>query len=147
MLDKTRFLQHGAVPHQPQDHPPLSVTGRNVAHGHRSKAERLLLGADLHLDRVRMITPTIKQCAALVDVCVPYIMAGIVIADDQAARKAVLAHKISILEAVKAHKRPAETLIEHLKRATPKERLEALLEAAREMGPAAVWDHILAPLI
>jgi hypothetical protein len=44
------------------------VTGRNLAHAHRSAVERALLAADLHLGKCTLVQPTIKQMAALLRV-------------------------------------------------------------------------------
>ena len=111
------------------------VTGRNLAHTKRSVPERAFIGADLHLNRVELISPTVKQCAHLAGVCVQYVTAATVIADDQAARAAVLAGDETILDVAKAV--APESLAEHFARATPAE----WLECARMVGPAAVWDH------
>ena len=103
--------------------------------------ERALVGADLHLNRVELVSPTIKQCAYLAGVCVTYVAAAVAIADDQSARAAVLAGDCTILEAAKAV--APETLAEHFARSSPKK----WREAARMVGPAAVWDHMIAPLV
>ena len=75
---------------------------------------------------------------------VPYVGYAIEIIDDPAAVADVLAgtpiYKV-------ANGGCAETLAAHVARATPEERLQALLDAARELGPAAVWDHLIVPLI
>jgi hypothetical protein len=124
----------------PQDNRP-TITGRHLAHGKRTVAERALLAADLHLDRIVLTNPTVKQCAALAGVCVPYVAAAVTIANDQAAREAVLAGEIALLDAANAATR--ETLTAHFARSTPEE----WLEVARVMGPAAVWDYMVAPLV
>ena len=61
--------------------------------------------------------------------------------DDPAARAAVLAGERSILGAAKTA--TSETLAEHFARSAPSE----WLEAAREIGPGIIWDHMVAPLI
>jgi hypothetical protein len=77
------------------------ISGRSLAHGKRSILSRAFLGADWHLNRVELISPTIKQCANNAGVCVPYLTAAVAIvaADDQAAREAVLAGEVPLLEA------------------------------------------------
>lgn len=117
------------------------ITGRNLAHGKRSALERAFVAADLHLGRAEMVYPTIRQCAHLAHVCVPYVAAAVAIANDQAARAAVLAGDCTITEAAKAV--APESLAEHFARATPSE----WLKCARMVGPAAVWDHMVAPLV
>jgi len=122
--------------------PPFPIiSGRNVAHARRSVAELALVGADLHLNRLTLISPTVKQSANFVGVCVPYVAAAIAIADNQAARAAVLAGDCNIVDAAKAV--APETLAEHFARATPEE----WLECARMVGPSAIWDRMVAPLV
>lgn len=140
MLQKTDVLQYGAAPRQT----PV-ITGRAIAHGKLSKGERALGAAQQHLDRLHVASPTIKQVADTWCVSVPYIQYGIQIIDDPAACADVLAG-VPIYKVAGAAN-GSETLAEHIARATPKERLQALLEAAREMGPAAVWDHLIIPFI
>lgn len=115
------------------------ISGRNIAHVHRTVAERALLGADLHLDHVELISPTIKQCAILVGVCTQYVAAAVIIADDPAVRAAVLAGERSILGAAK----PSETLADHFVRTSPAD----WLEVARTIGPAVIWDTMISPLV
>jgi hypothetical protein len=117
------------------------LTGRNLAHAKRSIVERAFVGADLHLNNLGLILPTVKQSACLVGVCVPYVAAAVAIADNQAAQSAVLAGKLTLLDAAKAA--TPESLAEHFVRATPAE----WLEAARMIGPARVWDQMVMPLI
>jgi hypothetical protein len=112
-----------------------------LAHGKRSVPERASIAADLHLNRVELISPTVKQCAHLAGVCASYVAAAVAIVDDQAAREAVLAGDCTLLDAAKAV--APETLAEHFARSTPKE----WREAARAIGPALVWDHMIAPLV
>jgi hypothetical protein len=119
------------------------VTGRNLAHAKRSAPERAFVGADLHLNRTELISPTVKQCACLVGVCAPYVTAAvkIVTADGGATRAAVLADDCALLGAAAAV--APESLAHHFARSTPDE----WLKCAREVGPAAVWDHMIAPLV
>ena len=138
MLMKTRPIYHEAS--SPQADRPV-ITGRNLANARRNTVERALLAADLHLDRVTLTGPTIKQSAALAGICVPYAAAAVAIADDPAARAAALAGKITILDAAKAAAR--ETLADHFARATQAE----WLEAARVIGPAVIWDRMIAPVV
>jgi hypothetical protein len=114
-----------------------------LAHADRSIPERAFVGADLHLNHIELISPTVKQCARLVGVCVPYVAAAVAIAttDDQAARAAVLAGDCNIVDAAKAV--APETLAEHFARATPEE----WLECARMVGPSVIWDRMVAPLV
>jgi len=118
------------------------VTGRNIAHSHRTATESALLAADLHLENLRFAAPTVGQAAHLVGVSRFYVHAALRIADDAAARAAVLAGEAALLDAAKSPK-PATALAERLSNATPDE----LLEAARTVGPAFVWDHMISPLV
>jgi hypothetical protein len=100
-------------------------------------------GADLHLNNIELVSPTIKQCACLVGVCVPYVAAAVTIVTvgNGAARAAVLAGDETILDVAKAV--APLSLAESFARAAPSE----WLACARMVGPAAVWDHMVAPLI
>ena len=75
------------------------------------------------------------------DVCTPYIAAGVAIADDQAAIDAVLAGHGTVLDAAKAI--AAETLAEHLLRSSPSE----WTEAARMLDHELVWAHMVVPFL
>ena len=70
--------------------PATTVTGRSIAHAHRSNPELALVGAGLHLNRLALTSPTIKQCASLVGVCTAYVRAAADIIDDPTACNAAL---------------------------------------------------------
>ena len=139
MLERTEAIYHGTLARQ--DEPAPTIRGRYLAHAKLSANERALLMADLHLDRLRLTSPTVKQCAGLGHVCVPYVAAAISIADDRAARTAVLHGDCTVLDAARAD--TSETLAEHFARTTPAE----WLECARTIGPAVIWDQMIAPLV
>jgi hypothetical protein len=139
MLMNTGVIYQGKQSLQGAPFP--AIPGRNLAHARRSITERALVGADLHLNRLTLISPTVKQSAHLVDVCVPYVAAAIAIADNQAARAAVLVGDCTLLDAAKAV--APESLAEHFARSTPDE----WLECARVVGPSAIWDRMVAPLV
>jgi hypothetical protein len=143
MLMKTDRIYHEISPQQDDPTVLSLVSGRSLAHGKRSVAERAFLGADLHSGRVDLVCPTIKQSACLVHVCVPYVAAAIVVGDDQAARDAVIAGELTLPEAAKASNVGSISLAEHFARATPDE----WLEAARVIGPGVIWDTMIAPLV
>ena len=63
-----------------------------------------------------LVSPTVRQCAALGHVSVPYVAAAVSIADDNAARTAVLRGDCTVLDAAKAD--TPESLAEHFARAT-----------------------------
>jgi hypothetical protein len=135
------MLQHALYQQNSPQFNPLTVTGRNLAHGRRSTAERALIAADLHRNRVDLISPTVKQAAALAGVCVPYAAAAVLVADDQALRDAVLAGEVSLFDAVRSN--ASESLVAHFRRSS----VEEWRECAREIGPALIWDHMLAPIV
>jgi hypothetical protein len=124
-----------------QFNPRFTVTGRNLAHAKRSVLECAFIGADLHLDHGGLVSPTVKQAAYLAGVCVPYVRAAIVLADDRAAREAVLAGEINLFDAVRAN--TAESLVAHFRRSS----VEEWRACAREIGPALIWDQMLAPIV
>jgi hypothetical protein len=119
---------------------PLTLTGRNLAHADRTNGELALVGGDLHLERIALIAPTIKQCATLVGVCCPYVTAAVAIADDQDARDAVIRGDINIIDAAK-RSAARESLADHIRRSTPAE----LADAAKATGLNHIWDSMLAP--
>ena len=140
MLTKTDAVYHETPPQQ--DNPWTPPTHwPQLGPRQRSVPERAFLAADLHRNRVELISPTVKQCAHLVGVCVPYVAAAVAIADNQAARTAVLAGDCTLLDAAKAV--APESLAEHFARSTPDEQREC----ARAIGPAIIWDRMIAPLV
>lgn len=147
MLDKTGFLPHRAIERQPENIPPeilpYLVSGRAVAHGKRTVAQKALLGADLHTNAARLVAPTLRQCAGIVGVCVPYIKIGVAIADDMTARAAIAAGDISIRDITNAFAQPHELLADHILRCSQDE----LLDAARAVGVTTVWGCMVEPLI
>ena len=123
---------------QPTPTTPTTISGRNIAHGRRLTIERALLGADLYMGRVALVYPTLEQCRVLAGVCRQYIRAAVAIVDDAEARAEVLAGSRPLLDSY-----AGEALATHLKRVTSSERLEA----AREVGPAFLWDEMVNPLL
>lgn len=119
-----------------------TISGLNLAHGHRSVVELSFVGADLHLGRTQLITPTIAQCARWLGVCRPYVTAAVAIANDQKARHAVLSGRVPLLSASN-HSNRKETLAEHFARATPEE----IAAAANTFGIDLVWDRMIAPFV
>lgn len=117
-----------------------TISGRNLAHSKRSVPERAFIGADLHRNRVELVSPTMKQCARLAGVCIPYVTAAIDIIDDPDARDAVLRGDLNILDAAKrSHARG--TLVDLIQRSSPEE----LAAAARVIGVDLIWDSMLQP--
>ena len=65
--------------------PAVMLSGRNIAHSRRSIPHRSFIGAALHFNHYGITSPTVKQCAAIVGVCVPYVAAAIAVSDDAEA--------------------------------------------------------------
>jgi hypothetical protein len=135
------LVRTGALYHHSPPAPQAVVTGRNIAHGHRTVIERAFLAGDVHLGRISPVELTLKQCGGLIGVCTPYVAAAVVIADYPGVRGAVLSGKCSLLDA--ARQVSAESLAAHIRRSTPGE----LLEAARDVGVTILWDGMIEPLL
>lgn len=95
------------------------VSGQYVARNRLDARGRARLAANIVDERVTVRNLTVRQAARLCRVSVP------LIAD--------------------ARRPPAkpETLAEHFAHSTPAERLEC----ARIIGPAIIWDQMIAPLV
>jgi hypothetical protein len=95
------------------------VTGQFLAKNRLNARDRARLAARIIDGQVKIQNLTIRQTARLCRVSEPYVTA--------------------------ARKPPAapETLAEHFVRATPAE----WLEVARVIGPAALWDRMISPLV
>ena len=119
--------------------PARTLTGRNLAHAHRSVPERAFVGADLHLEHLGLTSPTINQAAILAGVCVPYVAAAVAIADDAEARAAVLAGELNLLAAAK--RSAVESLADHIRCSSPSE----LAAAAKAVGVDLIWDAMMLP--
>ena len=112
-----------------------TINGRNLAHAHRSIPERAFVAAGLHLNRLALTSPTVKQAARLAGVCARYAAGAIDIIDDPDACDAVLHGGVCILDAAK---RPTvrESLADHIRRSTPEE----LAAAARATGSRTSYE-------
>ena len=120
--------------------PATTVTGRSIAHAHRSNPELALVGAGLHLNRLALTSPTIKQCASLVGVCTAYVRAAADIIDDPTACNAALHGDLNIWDAAR-RSTARESLADHIARSSPIE----LAAAAKEAGVDLVWDAMMMP--
>lgn len=56
---------------------PASVTGRDIAHSHRTASARAGLAAQLVLGEVKLIKPTITQVASIARISIPYVRLGL----------------------------------------------------------------------
>jgi hypothetical protein len=116
------------------------LSGRNLAHTCRTIPERAsLVGADLHHNRITLVSPTLRQCAYLADVCGPYVRTAISIIDDLDARDAILRGDINILDTAKRSN--AHEPLDHIQRSSAEE----LAAAARATGIDLIWDSMLQP--
>ena len=80
--------------------PPLTVTGRNIAHGHRTPIERAFLVADLLAGRVQLQKMTAQQLAAIVRASIPDVQAAQLVSTDPWLRKLVVDGSVSMMDAV-----------------------------------------------
>jgi hypothetical protein len=116
------MLMKTDVIHQENPTPQDSVrdvTGQFLAKNRLNARGRARLAAGIIDGQVKIRNLTIRQTARLCRVSQPYVTA--------------------------ARRPPAapETLAEHFVRATPAE----ILEAARTLGPAVVWQRMVEPLV
>ena len=94
------------------------ITGRYLAHNRLDARARAQLANDIVSGHVEIASLTVRQVSRLCRVSVPYI------------------------NNVRNPRAPG-SLAEHFMRASPTERLEC----ARAIGPALVWDRMIAPLV
>ena len=119
---------------------PASAATSAAVISPRSIPHRSFIGAALHFNHYGITSPTVKQCAAIVGVCVPYVAAAIAVSDDAEARGAVLAGELNLLDAAK-RSAARESLVDHIRRSSPAE----LAAAAKEAGVDLIWDSMLQP--
>ena len=95
--------------------PPKAISGRNVAHGHRTPVERAFLVADLLAGRVQLQKMTAQQLASLAHASLPYVRAAQQVAADPWLRSSVLNGDMSLLDAAATlrptKKKPVQTEI------------------------------------
>jgi hypothetical protein len=87
--------------------PVTTVTGRNIAHAHRTSVERAFLVADVVAGRVQFVDLTVKQLAAIARVSQGYANAAMAVAADPVRRRRVEGGS-SLMDAAKAI-RPRKT--------------------------------------
>ena len=114
----------------------LTVTGRNLAHSHRSGSQRAGLAAQLVLGEATLVKPTITQIAAVTCVSLPYVQVALKLS--QTTRDRVVKGELSLPEAARANGLLAAWLT-----STPEEK--AALGIA--VGVNEVWDRAIAPAI
>lgn len=115
---------------------PASVTGRDIAHSHRTASARAGLAAQLVLGEVKLIKPTITQVASIARISIPYVRLGLELT--QGTRTHLAAGEITISEAARCNGLLAAWLA-----ATAEEK--AAFGVA--VGVNEVWDEVIAPSI
>jgi hypothetical protein len=113
-----------------------NITGRNLAHAHRSASERAALAAQLVLGEARLVKPTITQVAAITLVSLPYVQVALKLSET--TRYRVVKGELSLPDAARAN-----GLLSAWLTSTPEEK--AALGVA--VGVNAVWDEAIAPAI
>jgi len=115
---------------------PRRVTGRNLAHVGRTTSQRAALGAERALGHVRLERPTIKQICAILHVSVPYLRLALTLSEKTRAR--VLEGRVSLSDAARAN---------GLAAAYFGASSDVKVAAGRTIGPAAIWDEMVAPCL
>jgi hypothetical protein len=114
--------------------PSTAVTGRNLAHAHRTASQRGALAAQLVLEEVAHSKPTIIQAAAVTGANVPYVNFALRLKPETRAR--VASGELTIAEAAKANGLLAAYL------SATKTTKAAFGVAA---GINSIWDDVIAP--
>jgi hypothetical protein len=116
--------------------PAKTITGRNLAHAHRTASQRGAVAAQLVLEEVEHTKPTMIQAAAITGANIPYVQLALRLKPETRAR--VAAGELTIAEAAKAN-----GLLSAWIAATPTEK--AALGVA--VGVDAIWDAVISPSI
>ena len=122
-----------------------SLSGYNLALGHRTPTQRALIGAEMFLGRLRFVEPRVSQVVDLVHVSRPMVEAAIALveSDNIGLLSAVGVGQVALLEAAVLVKHPPKTLVETFVTSSQADR--AVL--AKTAGPTALWDELVAPFI
>ena len=121
--------------------PPRELfTGRNVAHAHRTAAQRALLAADLFDGKAGIIKPTQRQVAAVAGVSVPSVQKARRVNGNGLARERIRLGA-SLNEVVPAGN--GNGLAKAWRKASSAERAAL----GRIVGIDAIWDRAIAPNI
>jgi hypothetical protein len=130
VYSKCDRLRNGNGHHSP------TVTGRNLAHSHRTASQRAALAAQLVLEEVEQIKPTMIQAAAVTRVNIPYVQFALRLTP--ATRERVAKGELTIAEAAKAN-----GLLAAWEAATLADK--AALGSA--VGVNEIWDRAIQPSI
>jgi hypothetical protein len=117
-------------------HSPTLITGRNLAHAHRTASQRGALAAQLVLEELHRVEPTAIQAAADTGANMPYVQIALRLTPLTRAR--VAKGELTIPEAAKAN-----GLLAAWEAATLAEK--AALGAT--VGVDAVWDNVIQPTL
>ena len=117
-------------------HSPTLITGRDLAHSHRTASQRGALAAQLVLEELQRVEPTAIQAAADTGANMAYVQIALRLTP--ATRARVAAGEFTIAEAAKAN-----GLLGAWITSTPAEK--AALGAA--VGVDAVWDNVIQPTL
>jgi hypothetical protein len=117
------------------------VTGRFLARNEYPAYRKAFLAADLVAGKKRLVGPTPKQAAELSRVSVPYTYAALKILQQHPEHREL--HENGLWPLIETKPGNSESLAAHFARSTGEE----WLECARTIGPAVVWDRMIAPLI
>jgi hypothetical protein len=115
---------------------PFLISGRNLAHTHRSASERAGIAAQFVLGEAELVKPTITQIVPVAHVSTPYVHLALRLKAETRAR--VATGELSLLDAVKANGLLAAWIA-----STPAER--AALGSV--VGVNEIWDSAIQPLI
>jgi hypothetical protein len=116
----------------------VQLTGRNLAHGHRTPSQRAAVAADLVKGNAVLVQPTVKQAASLAGVCVPYTEAALNATD--AERAALRSGELQIAQLKPT---PSEVLVTAWNAAANGERVRF----AKRVGVGVIFDEAIAPAL
>jgi hypothetical protein len=117
------------------------IVGLALARSELPAFRRAFRAADLVTGQLRLVNPTVRQASAVCEVSAPYTYAALRVTDRD-LRAAIEAGRKPLISTSNRRQKP-ETLAAHFARSTTDE----WLEAARVIGPAIVWDRMIAPLV
>jgi hypothetical protein len=113
-----------------------TITGRNLAHAHRSASERAAIAAQLVLGEAELVKPTITQIVPVAHVSKSYVRFALELTP--ATRDRVAVGEITLSEAAKAN-----GLLSAWLAASSAEKVAL----GAVVGVNAVWDEVIAPSI
>lgn len=118
---------------------PSSITGQSIAKARKWNARTRAFWAAGWVLGLTSIKPTTKLAAEVFRVSVPYVNDAIAELGTDADYERWLNGQGS----ERLNGQDSESLAEHLLRSTPEE----MIEAGRKVGPAVIWDRMIAPIV